>query len=287
MKNSDIITKRFFVRREMVMSWKKIRVLSAIFIILLAILSEPGIAGTLQEIKERGRLIAGVKTDFPPFGFLDEKGANKGLDIDIARILARELFGKETAVEFVPVTSESRIPVLKSGKVDVLIASMTITEERKKQIDFSIPYFISGHLILVPRGSKIIRYQDLAGKKVATVLGSTGDKVIGELVPTAMRVKFQRNSEALEALKEGRVDAFVQDDVLIIEFQQKNPDLKIAGFQPFRPAPYGIGVRKGDKEWLEFINATLTKMKKNGEYHKLLDKWFGRVRTFLLKLEGY
>jgi ABC-type amino acid transport substrate-binding protein len=231
--------------------------------------------------------MAGVKTDFPPFGFRDEKGEYKGLDVDIARILARELLGKEAAVKLVPVTSADRIPFLRSGKIDVIIATMTITEERKKQIDFSIPYFISGHLVLVSGRSKILKYQDLAGKKVATVEGSTGDHVIEELVPTAKRIKFQSNTEALQALKDGRVEAFVQDDVLILDLQHKNPDLKIAGFQPFHPAPYGLGVRKGDKEWLDFINATLTKMKKSGEYHELLDKWFGRVRAFLLKLEGF
>ena len=125
----------------------------------------------------------GVKTDFPPLGFLDKKGVNKGFDIDIAKALSKELFGNEEAVEFVSVTSENRIAFLTSGKVDVIVATLTITEERKRDVDFSIPYFITAQMILVRADSKITKYQDLAGKKVATIRGSTGDIAIGELVP--------------------------------------------------------------------------------------------------------
>ncbi len=244
-----------------------------------------GSAGTLQDVKARGKLIAGVKTDFPPFGFVDEKGVNKGFDVDVAKALAKGLFGKESAVEFVAVTSGNRIAFLTTNKIDVILASMTITEERKKVIDYSIPYFMSGHLLLVHKDSKIQKYQDLAGKKVSTTQGSTGDIVIGELVPTAERIKFQHNSESFQALKDRRVEAFVQDDVLLLDFQKRNPGLKITGWPPFRPAPYGLGVRKGDKEWLEFVDATLSKIKQSGEYQKLWDKWFGENKKALLQLK--
>jgi ABC-type amino acid transport substrate-binding protein len=244
-----------------------------------------GIGSTFQDIKGRGKLIVGVKTDFPPFGFMDETGTHKGFDIDLAKVLGRELFGSEVAAEFVAVTTEDRISILNSRKVDILAASMTITEERKKVVDFSIPYFMSGHLILVPKESKILRYQDLAGKRVATILGSTGDTAIRKLVPAAIRVQLKGTAEALQALKHGRVEAFVQDDVLLIEIEKRNPELKIAGWKPFEPAPYGLAVRKGDREWLEFINTTLRKTKTSGEYKKLLEKWFGRARALLINVE--
>jgi ABC-type amino acid transport substrate-binding protein len=241
-----------------------------------------GIGATFQDIKARGKLIVGVKTDFPPFGFMDETGTHKGFDIDLAKVLGREMFGNEEAVGFVAVTTEDRISILNSRKVDLLAASMTITEERKKAVDFSIPYFMSGHLILVPKESKILKYQDLAGKRVATILGSTGDTAIRKLVPTAIRVQLKGTAEALQALKHDRVEAFVQDDVLLIEIEKRNPELKIADWKPFEPAPYGLAVRKGDREWLEFINTTLRKMKTSGEYKNLLEKWFGKVRALLL-----
>ncbi len=252
--------------------------------LLFWVSSGDGTAGTLQDVRARGKLIAGVKTDFPPFGFLDKKGVNKGLDIDIVRVLSKELFGNEHAVEFVPATSENRITLLSSGKVDLLAATLTITEERKREVDFSIPYFITGQTILVRGNSKITKYQDLAGKKVATIGGSTGDIAIGEMVPDAERIEFKTNFEALQALKERRVEAFVQDFVLLFNLLQKNPKLKMASLQPFRPGQFGLAVRKGDQEWLNFINATLTKIKKTGEYEKLLDKWFGPEARVLWRL---
>jgi len=247
-----------------------------------------GVAGTLEDVKARGKLIVGVKTDYPPLGFLDEKRINKGFDIDMAKAFSKELFGNERAVEFVSVTSENRIPLLTSKKIDVLMATLTITEQRKREVDFSAPYFITAQMILVRADSKITKYQDLAGKKVATIRGSTGDTAVGELVPDAERIKFERNSEALQALKKRRVEAFVQDFVLLYALMQENRGLRMAGLQPFRPGRYGLAVRKGDEEWLDFINAAFAKMKETGEYEKLLDKWFGpvaRVLWMLLELE--
>ena len=264
---------------------KEVFILFAVIGLLSFVFLAEGTAGTLQDVKARGKLLAGVKTDFPPFGFVDEKGVNKGFDVDIAKGLAKELFGKEGAVEFVAVTSGNRIAFLTTNKIDIILASMTITEERKKVIDYTIPYFMSGHLILVHKDSRITKVQDLAGKKVSTTQGSTGDIVTGEMVPAAERIKFQHNSESLQALKDRRVEAFIQDDVLLIDLQKRNPELKIVGWPPFRPAPYGLGVRKGDKEWLDFIDAALTKMKKSGEYQKLWDKWFGESKAVLLKLD--
>ena len=255
-----------------------------VFCFVSLVCSGEGIAGTLQDVKRRGKLIAGVKTDYPPFGFLDKKGVNKGFDIDIAKALSKELFGNEKAVQFVPVTSGNRIESLTSKKIDIIVATFTITEERKREVDFSSPYFITGELILVRGDSKITNYQDLAGRKVATIRGSTGDIAVEELVPTAERVRFENNFEALQALKKHRVEAFVQDYVLLFNLLQKNPGLKMANLQPFRPARYGLAVRKGDKEWLDFINSTLAKMKDSGEYEKLLEKWFGLEAKALWRL---
>ncbi len=262
-------------------------VLSILVLLSLSPLAK-AVAGTLQDVKARGKLIVGVKTDFLPLGFLDKKGGHTGLDIDIAKAISKELFGNEDAVHFVSVTSENRIPFLISRKIDLIAATLTITEEREKEVDFSIPYFVTGEMILVRADSKITKYQDLAGKKVATIRGSTGDIGIGELVPDAERIKFEHNDEALQALKQRRVEALVQDLVLLFNLLQKNSGLKIAGLQPFRPGRYGLAVRKGDKEWLDFINATLTKMKETGEYDKLLGRWFGpeaRVLRRLFELE--
>ncbi len=183
-----------------------------VFCFLSLVYSGEGIAGILQDATRRGKLIARVKTEYPPLGFLDNKGNNEKFDVDIARALARELFGKEGAIEFVPVLPENQIAFLTSGKIDIIVGIGT-TEERKRKIDFSIPYFISGQSILVRGDSKITRYQDLTEKRVATIGGSKGDTAIGELVPTAQRIKFEHPSGALQALKEHRVEAFVENYV--------------------------------------------------------------------------
>ena len=261
-----------------------VSVLLFVFGFLSLAYSGEGIAGTLQDVKRRGKLIVGVKTDYPPLGFLDKKGVNKGFDIDIAKALSKELFGNEEAIQFVPVTSGNRIAFLTSKKIDIIVATLTITEDRKKEVDFSNPYFITAQLILVREDSKITKYEDLAGKRVATIRGSTGDIAIRELVPTAERVKFEGNFEALQALKERRVEAFVEDFVLLFNLLQKNRGLRMASLQPFRPARYGLAVRKGDKEWLDFINSSLVKMKETGEYEKLLEKWFGLEAKALWRL---
>jgi ABC-type amino acid transport substrate-binding protein len=245
--------------------------------------SSNGIAGTLQDVKNRGKLIAGVKTDFPPFGFLNQKGAHKGFDIDLAKAISKELLGNEETVEFIPVTTGNRIAFLTSKKIDMIAATMSITEERMKEVDFSTPYFMTGQVILVRGGNKITKYQDLAGKKVATIQGSIGDLAIGQMVPKVARVRFEHNFEALQALKERQVEAFVQDYVLLSNLLQESPGLKIAGLKPFRPTPYSLGVRKGDKEWLDFINSTLAMIAQSGESEKLLDKWFGQEAKVLLR----
>jgi len=254
-----------------------------IFCFLFLLYSGEGIARTLQDVKRSGKLIAGVKTEYPPLGFLDNKGVNKGFDIDIAKALANELFGNEEAVEFVAVTPVNQISFLTSGKIDIIVG-LGITEERKRKIDFSIPYFISGQSILVRGESKVTKYQDLAGKQVATIRGSKGDSAIGKLIPTAERINFEHPSQAVQALKEHRVEAFVEDYVSLYNLLQQNRGLRIAGLEPFSPAPRSLGVRKGNNEWLNFVNSTLEKMRKTGEYEKLLDKWFGLEARALWRL---
>jgi len=263
---------------------KLLLILAVLCILSLTYLGE-GIAGTLRDVKARGRLIAGVRTDLPPFGFVDNKDVNKGFDIDIIQALAKELFGKGDAVEFIPITLTNGIGFLNAKKIDVLLGGEVITKLHKEVIDYSIPYFISGYLILAQDDSTITKYQDLRGKNVATIQEGTADSVIEELVPQANRVIFKGYSEAMRALKERRVDAFVDTARTVIHFQRRNVGLKIAGFQPFGSVSYGIGIRKGDEEWLGFVNATLTKMKETGQYQKLSEKWFAEAMALLLGIE--
>ena len=237
---------------------------------------------TLDTIKKRGKVIVGVKSDFPPFGYVDSSGNNLGFDVDVAHLFAQALFKDPNKVELVAVTSGNRIPFLQSGKIDIIIATVTITDERRQVVEFSEPYFLSGSLLLVPKTSAIRGVEDLAGKTVAVIQGAIQDKDIEQLAPQAARVKFGKVSEAVLAVKGGRADAFAQDDILILTLAKENPDMKAAG-KPFIPRPYGIAVRKGDVEFIKWVNAELARMKKDGMYDRLWKKYFADVEANLVK----
>jgi len=115
----------------------------------------------------------------------------------------------------------------------------------------------------------------LAGKSIAVMRNTAGDTVVAEHFPTAKRVQFERNSEALQALKEHRVDAFLCIDAFAFYMEEKDKGLAVVELRPFNVSPIGLGVRKGDAEWRDLVDITLLKMITTGEYHKLLEKWFG------------
>jgi ABC-type amino acid transport substrate-binding protein len=238
---------------------------------------------TLDRILRRGAIIVGVKADFPPFGYVDARGQLVGFDIDLAHELAGVILHDTGKVKLTTVTSANRIRALEAGQVDAVAASMTITAERRQMIDFSVPYFCSGHLILVRASDTAIgSFADLNGRKVSTVRGATGDTVTSILAPRAQRVRFDQNAEAVLALRDGRTDAFVQDDVLLLGLARDDPTLKVVGWPPHMPGPYGIGVRKGDTGLLGAINVALARIRAGGVYGRLVAKWFGDVAGRLL-----
>ena len=216
----------------------------------------------------------GVKTDFPPFGYLDSAGKPQGFDVDVARYLARALFEDESRLELVPVTSGSRIPFLYSEWIDMIVATMTVTEDRKRVLDFSDPYFSSASLLLVPAGSPVRGIEDLAGKTVAVLEGSVQEKDLEQVAPATKRVAFKNVDEAVAALRGKKVDALCQDDMLVLALERGSRDLKAAG-KPILPRPYAIAVRKGDAETLRWVNEKLSAMKKDGTYDRLKEKYFG------------
>jgi ABC-type amino acid transport substrate-binding protein len=237
---------------------------------------------TLGEIKKRDKLIVGVKTDFPPFGSIDAAGKNVGFDIEVAYEFAKAMLGDPNKIELVSVTSGNRIPYLQSGKIDIIIATVTVTDERRKVVEFSDPYFLSGELLLVPKASTINDVKDLNGKKVAIIQGSISDSDLAELAPQATRLKYGKVTEAVLAVKAGHADAFAQDDILILKLAKENPDMRAAG-KPFYPRPYGIAVRKGDVEFNNWVNTLLKKMRGDGSYDRIWKKHVGEFESQLIK----
>ena len=238
----------------------------------------------LQEVKARGKLIAGVTVNEPPLGFADKNGGFQGFYIDVAGALAKRIFDGKVKVEFIGVPVEKWVDSLKSRRIDILLAPLFITEDREKEIDFSVPNFVSGGLILVEKDSKIRSYQDLAGKSVATIRGTRAEPMIRELLPKSKVVQFQNNADGLQALSGHKVDAFAQLDIFVFYMEEKDKNLTVVDLKPIHASPVQLGVRKGDTEWRDAVDIALLEMMTAGEYRKLLDKWFGKVRGEFLDL---
>jgi aspartate/glutamate/glutamine transport system substrate-binding protein len=231
--------------------------------------------GTLQAIKDRGKLIAGVKYDTNLFGLKDPADNQvKGFDIDIAKAIAKDILGDENKIDLKEVTSKTRIPMLKNGDIDIIVATMTITEERKKEVDFSNVYFKAGQSLLVKKDSPITGIQDLDGKTVIVVKGSTSSTNIKKKAPKAKVAEYENYAEAFTALKAGKGDALSTDNAILLGMQKQDPNFKLVGGL-FTDEPYGIAVRKGDKEMLDEVNKVIKNLQDSGEYDKIYEKWFG------------
>lgn len=237
-------------------------------------------ASTLDAIKERGTLSAGVKFDTPPFGFLDESNKPVGFDLDLVSKIAEKI---GVPVEFTKVTSPTRIPLLVSGNVDLVAASMTHTIERDKAIDFSITYYTGGQALMVKAGSDIKGTGDLAGRTVAVQQGTTLEKNLAEAAPDAELLAFKDYNTAWLALVQGRADVLTGSLNILQGFAKENPDYVIAG-DMFSTEPFGMGVRQGDSDLRDLVNETLQELWRTGEYQAIYEKWFGEKPRVAIEL---
>lgn len=264
---------------------------SILFITLIIILTflmvmKPGTsqASRLNEIKARGKLIAGVKDAVLPFGFVDEKTNQLvGFDIDICQYIADKL-GVKLVLK--PVTSSTRIPMLVQGSVDLLAATMTHKFSREETIDFSITYFMDGQKLLVRKGSGIKSVADLKGKKVGTARGSTSEKNVKQAQPKCKVLSFEGYPQAFLALKQGKVAAVTTDTTILLGLKKsaENPDEWEISADYFSKEPYGLGLPENDSDFRDFVNHCLADMWNSGEYKKIYDKWFGLKTIYSLPL---
>ncbi|MDP1512848.1 transporter substrate-binding domain-containing protein [Paenibacillus ottowii] len=238
--------------------------------------NEAAASNGLEAIKQRGKLVVGVKYDTKLFGLKDPaSGKVEGFDIDIAKAVAKHIFGDETKLELKEVTSKTRITLLQNGDIDAIIATMTISDERKKQVDFSDVYFNAGQSLLVKKGSPITGLESLTpDTKVLAVKGSTSAKNIREKAPKATILEFENYQDAFNALKAGKGQALTTDNSILLGMQQQDPNYTLVGGN-FTEEPYGIAVKKGQTELLQAINDTIKELKSSGEYDKLHEQWFG------------
>ncbi|WP_332814424.1 glutamate ABC transporter substrate-binding protein [Ramlibacter sp.] len=224
-----------------------------------------------SRIKQAGMLRLGGTQTSNLFSLLNEKdGRIRGFDAGLAQLLTRYILGDGSRYKFTQVTSSTREQVLINDQVDVVLATYSITPARAEKISFAGPYYTSQAGVLVKSNNKAIQsYQDLAGKKAATQAGSTGPAILAQFAPKAIVQEFQTHQEAVDALRQGRVDAYVTDHTLLLNVLSLGTgESRLAG-APFGPQdPYGIGLPKGS-DGVAFVNGFLKKIEADGTWARL------------------
>jgi len=229
----------------------------------------------LAAIQTRGVLKVGVKVDVPKFGYKDAaSGKVDGFEIDLARVLAGKILGDPTKIDVQGVTAKTRGPLLDNGEIDLVIATFTITEERKKSYNFSIPYFTDGVGLMVKSAKGFKSLKDLDGKRIGVAQSATTKKAIQAVADAAgIKVEFSEfNSypEIKAALDSGRVDCFSVDTAILFGYMDKTTSILP---DRFAPQDYGIASKLGNDGLAKLANDTIAQMKASGEIDKLLVKW--------------
>ncbi|RVT97776.1 transporter substrate-binding domain-containing protein [Rhodovarius crocodyli] len=233
-------------------------------------------------MRAAGVLRAGVRCDQPPYGFRGADGGFAGVEVEMARQMATWAFGSPDKVELTCVTAENRIPQLNARRVDFLIATLGVTPDRARVIDFSNPYRWGGSDILVRQNSPIRRLDDVAGRTVIMLRGSTQALWFDANMPNLNTLRLNTASDALTALLQGRGDAYSHDAATLIVIAARDPSLRLVG-EPFGVTDAAVGVRKNEPEWMAWVNAALDRMKREDLYNRWVAQWVPEeTRAFYL-----
>lgn len=249
-------------------------------ILTLALLAFGGLAASgahadqLADIKKAGVVKVATFDANPPFGSVDPKTHELvGYDIDFAKALAKTLGVK---LELVATNPANRIPLLQSGKADLIVADITITPERAQVVDFSTPYFVTGQQFLVPvKGAdKLDAYNH---SRIGAVKGTTGEQALHQRFPAARVLSYDDIPLALTALRSGNVQAITQDSTILAGLLAGAPDKANFKILPdlLSKEEIGVGVKKGEPALLKAVNDELVNLEKTGEASRIYDTWFG------------
>ena len=230
-----------------------------------------------DEMMERGYIRVGINTDSKPFGFIKENGQVCGYDADLARYISKYIFtNKAQSVIFVPVTPSNRLLKISTGEVDMVIATMTITPQREQVINFSIPYDSAGQAVLVKKSSKISSLADLADQNVGVIWGTTAEKNIRNLIPSANITGFKSYMDAYKALKRDDIIALTSDDTILSRFVQEDSEVRMLP-KRYTKEPYGIGFKqgKGAEKFRNVLDFAINDLKQKNVINKLHKQWLG------------
>jgi polar amino acid transport system substrate-binding protein len=227
----------------------------------------------VASIRARGRLIVGLDIGSNLFSFRDPiTGEITGFDVDIAGEVARDIFGTPSQVEYRILSSAERITALEKAEVDVVVKTMTITCERRKQVNFSTVYLDAYQRILAPRDSAITKPSDLSGKRVCVAKGTTSLHRIREIAPPPIVVEVVNWADCLVTLQQRQVDAVSTDDSILAGLVSQDPYLHIVG-PNMGTQPYGIGIKLDNTGLVRFVNGTLERIRRDGTWNTLYRKW--------------
>ncbi|HBP63357.1 MAG TPA: adhesin [Desulfosporosinus sp.] len=233
-----------------------------------------GVSADVKAIKDKGVLKVGTKVDVPKFGYKDPTtGKVEGFEIDLANAISKKILGTEK-IETSAVTAKTRGPLLDSGDVDLVIATFTVNEERKKSYNFSDPYFTDGVRLLVKKSANIKSLKDLDGKKIGVAQAATSKKAIQEqadkIGAKVTFLEFATYPEIKTALDSGRVDCFSVDGAILLGYLDDSTTILADSFSP---QEYGVASKKGNDGLAKAVNETIADLKKSGELDKMIQKW--------------
>lgn len=242
----------------------------------------------LAKIERTGTVTIGFREGSVPFGFMNESGQWVGFGLDLGAEIHKALeakFNKKITLDKKPMNPKTRIPLVANGTIDMGIGSTTITLAREEVIDFTLPYFLTGTRILVPKDSPIKSFPDLAGKRVGMGSGSTANikgidaaMASGLIKPGCTKVLFEEHNKGFLALQQGKIHAYFTDASILAGMKAKAAtpgDWKLVG-DYLTYEPYGMLIPEGQGEWRDFVNDTLIRTIKSGRFQQIYDKWFGK-----------
>jgi polar amino acid transport system substrate-binding protein len=251
--------------------------ISLLFAVLMALaITTSTMAGTLDEIQKRGKLRVGMEPGYMPFELKNQKGEIIGFDVDMANRMAKAM-GVE--LELVDTAWDGIIAALLTGKFDVIMSGMTLTQERNMAFNFAPPYIVIGQSILIKKdlAGTIKTYKDLNDAKytIASKLGTTGEQATKRMIPNAKYISYETEQEGVLELVNGKIDAFIYDlPYNTVAVGQKGQGKIVHLDTPFTFEPLAWAVRKGDPDILNWMENFMYQIKNDGTYDKIYHKWF-------------
>jgi ABC-type amino acid transport substrate-binding protein len=250
------------------------------FILIFSIVASAQCPSTLNKIKDSGVLTIGVRPDAPPFSFMNKQKERSGFSIELAELVHKALekkLGQTIKLEMKETTPATRITLVTSGSIDLITETMTDTRERRKSVDFSLIYFVTGADFIVKKGSAIRGTKDIAGKRIGAQLGSTNERILREKYPQAQLVTFPDQPAAFLGLQRGELDAYCNDAIQLwgLKVKSTSPDEWEVVGDWISYEPYAMAMRKNDSDFRAVVNKALMEAIEGGEYFRLYQKWFG------------